>query len=100
MYILYIVVMYFNKNIDDYLTALYVKVLKPQKHKNKYHEENHNKPKESEKPLYDEAFQNGTTETDETTFTVTEDGTGDDVDDDDDDVDCHPPEGHKDCKFP
>ncbi|XP_061186017.1 sodium/potassium/calcium exchanger 3-like [Saccostrea echinata] len=107
MYIMYIILMYFNKSIEPFMEGL-IKKIKARKHAKKHRHEDHNSNQtEAAKPLYYEnskATPNGSPNSndDETTFSVRKDeedsSVSEDKESDEDEKDFHPPEGHKDSK--
>lgn len=107
MYVVYIILMYFNKSIEPFMEGL-VKKIKNRKHAKKHRHEDHNSNQtEAAKPLYYEssiANPNGTPSSndDETTFSVKKDDDESDKSDgnsnEGDEKDYHPAEGHKDCE--
>lgn len=112
MYVIYIILMYFNKSIEPFMEGL-LKKIKNRKHAHKHRHEDHNSNQtEAAKPLYYEnpkSSANGTTPSsspkadDETTFSVKneeeESSSSEEKSSEGDEKEYHPAEGHKDCKF-
>lgn len=112
MYVIYIILMYFNKSIEPFMEGL-LKKIKNRKHAHKHRHEDHNSNQtEAAKPLYYEnpkSSANGTTPSspkadDETTFSVKNEeeecSSSEEKSSEGDEKEYHPAEGHKDCKFP
>ncbi|XP_022308773.1 sodium/potassium/calcium exchanger 5-like isoform X1 [Crassostrea virginica] len=107
MYIVYIVLMYFNKSIEPFMEGL-LKKIKSRKHARKHRHEDHNSNQtEAAKPLYYESSKNSAHGTpspndDETTFSIKKDeeecSSSEDKSSEGDEKDYHPAEGHKDSK--
>lgn len=111
MYVIYIILMYFNKSIEPFMEGL-LKKIKNRKHAHKHRHEDHNSNQtEAAKPLYYEnpkSSANGTTPSsspkadDETTFSVKNEeeecSSSEEKSSEGDEKEYHPAEGHKDSK--